>query len=186
MRIFIARHGQSEFNRMHKVCGLLDPDLSDLGRKQADELAERLHKEQQANQIKAILVSPLKRARQTAEPIEQKLGIKAVVVPELHERDFGIFDGVDISDPELSVMRDEPFVRLPGGESPADVARRVYDLLDKIRADYSYNVLLVCHGALSRIINTYFHSMTIDEYKGFMPPNCSLLEYDAEPFSNSV
>ena len=56
---------------MHKVCGIAEADLSDEGRKQAVELAIRLKSEQEKNKIEVILVSPLRRARDTAEPIEK-------------------------------------------------------------------------------------------------------------------
>ena len=69
MKIFIVRHGQTEWNKMHKVCGIAEADLSDEGRKQAVELAIRLKSEQEKNKIEVILVSPLRRARDTAEPI---------------------------------------------------------------------------------------------------------------------
>ena len=184
MKIFVARHGQTEWNKEHRICGVLESDLSEEGRRQAVELAERLKREQPENKIEAILVSPLRRARETARPIEEALGLKAVVIDDLHERDFGIYEGKDISDPGLMAVRDEPFFRLPGGESPADTARRAYNLLDRIRREYSSNVLLVCHGALMRVINTYFKSMTIEEYGSFTVSNCEVLEYETESLSN--
>ena len=182
MKIFIVRHGQTEWNKMHKVCGIAEADLSDEGRKQAVELAIRLKSEQEKNKIEVILVSPLRRARDTAEPIEKALGLKAEVVEDLHEMDFGTFDGKDWYDPEFRSLKDEPFMRFPGGESVVDAARRAYNLMDRIRSEYSQNVLLVCHASLIRIIDTYFNSRTFSEYREFSPSNCSLLEYEVDSF----
>ena len=180
MKIFAVRHGQSEWNAKRILCGTTDIPLTGEGRRQAEELAMKLKADEDKNQIKSILVSPLLRARETAEPIEKALGIKAIAVPELHERSFGIFEGKSICDPELLRIWNEPFYRLPGGESPADVASRIYPVLDRIRHDYNGNVLLVCHGALIRVIDTYFNARTMEEYKAFSPKNCTLVEYETE------
>lgn len=185
MKIFVARHGETICNRMHKVCGILEVDLSEEGKKQAEALAERLLKEKDRNKIEVILVSPLRRARETARPIEKALGIKAKVVEDLHEMNFGTFDGCDWYDPEFRKLKDEPFMRFPEGESVVDVARRVYNLIDRIRSEYNKNVLLVCHASMIRILDTYFHSKTLEEYKEFSPGNCSLQEYEVESFINN-
>ena len=178
MRIFVIRHGQSEWNKEHRICGIHESDLSEEGQRQAEELAGRISAEREKYAISRIFVSPLRRARETAAPIEKALGIKAEVIPELHERNFGIFEGTDVRDPEFVSKWNEPFYRMEGGESPLDIAVRIYPFLDKVIAENKSNILIVCHGALMRIIDTYFHSRTLEEYKSFTPANCSILEYE--------
>ncbi len=178
MKLFTVRHGETVWNVEHRVCGISDKELTERGREMAEEMAERLRADQERNRIGAILVSPLRRARDTAAPVEKALGIEAEVVEALHEVDFGIYEGVDWDDPGFRRIKAEPFVRFPGGESAAEAAARVYSLLDRVKAEYSCSVLLVCHATLMRIIDTYFHDRTLDEYMSFRPANCQIMEYE--------
>ena len=178
MRIFVARHGETEWNLRHKVCGISEADLTEKGKNQARALAEKLKAKQESSRIGAIIVSPLRRARDTASYIESALGIEAAVENDLHEMNFGAFEGADWDDPEFRAIRKEPFVRFPGGESAVSAAARVYALLDRIRREYSCNVLLICHGTLIKIIDTYFRNRTMEEYSSFRPGNCELITYE--------
>jgi probable phosphoglycerate mutase len=64
------------------------------------------------------------------------------------------------------------------GESLMQLAHRVYSVLDDIRRDYSgKNVLVVCHGGVCRVIETYFHDMTVKEFSGWFMDNCQIIEY---------
>src|SRR5690349_21420110 len=65
MRMIVVRHGESEWNRIHRYQGQADVALSDLGQRQAEALAQRLRNEP----LDAIYTSPLQRAARTAEAI---------------------------------------------------------------------------------------------------------------------
>ena len=69
-RLLLIRHGESTWNREHRVQGQLDPPLSDRGRHQASLLARRLS----ARRPEAIYSSDLKRAMETAAPLSAVLG----------------------------------------------------------------------------------------------------------------
>ena len=68
MRLIIVRHGESEWNRIHRYQGQLDAPLSDLGLRQAEALAERLKNET----IDYIYSSQLQRAALTAQAISRQ------------------------------------------------------------------------------------------------------------------
>ena len=87
--IVFARHGQTAPNREGLVLGRADPDLTEDGHRQADQLAATLATEP----VTAILASPLLRARQTAEPIGAACGIPVVVDERLIEIDWGTWEG---------------------------------------------------------------------------------------------
>lgn len=70
MKIYIARHGQTEWNKLNKICGLTDVDLTALGREQAGKLAEDL----KDKNISVIISSPLKRAMDTAGYVSGETG----------------------------------------------------------------------------------------------------------------
>lgn len=68
--------------------------------------------------------------------------------------------------------------KYPNGESMMQVAHRVYELLNEIKSNYSdKNVLLISHGGVCRIINTYFKDMTNDEFFYYTLNNAELVEY---------
>ena len=65
------------------------------------------------------------------------------------------------------------------GESLIQLAHRVYSALDDIIAEYrDKNVLIVSHGGVCRVIETYFNNMTTDEFSGWFMGNCQLIEYN--------
>ena len=87
--IVFARHGQTAPNRDGLVLGRADPELTDEGRRQAQQLAETLALEP----VTAILTSPLLRARQTAEAIAAACGLPVSVDQRLVEIDWGTWEG---------------------------------------------------------------------------------------------
>ena len=67
----------------------------------------------------------------------------------------------------------------PNGESFIELCKRVYEFLDEIKEQATKsNVLLVCHGAVCRAINTYFNEMSNDDIFYYQTENCQLLKYD--------
>src|SRR5574341_790027 len=76
MRIFLIRHGESEYNCYGRYTGQRDVPLSALGRRQAQQLARRLESEPLA----VIYSSPLQRARETAEAIPQGESLQQVAL----------------------------------------------------------------------------------------------------------
>ena len=91
MRILVARHGQTQWNALNKVCGRTDLPLTELGHAQARELARKLEHEG----IDLIIASPMIRARQTAQAVADLCGVPVLVDERLIEQNFGIFEGVD-------------------------------------------------------------------------------------------
>ena len=65
------------------------------------------------------------------------------------------------------------------GESLLQLTHRVYSALDDIIAEYSgRTVLLVTHGGVCRVIETYFNDMTNEQFSNWFMDNCGLLEYN--------
>lgn len=181
MYLFTVRHGESEWNVQRRICGMVDVALTDKGWVQAREAARVLKEQQQEYQIRHILVSPLLRARQTASCIEEALGLKAQIEGRIHEIDFGDLEGVGYEDPRYLSLRNEHFCRFPGGESMVDVAARLYPVLDALPTRFGgENVLLVCHGMMSRVIATYFASYTFQEFQLIRIRNCQIVRYEMD------
>lgn len=175
MKLYIARHGETEWNALNKICGRTDIPLNERGMEQAKLLAERL-----ANvPIDLIIASPMIRARQTAEAVAEKRGLSIMFDERLIEQNFGAFEGMDRGTPEYLANKRMFACRYPGGESQMDVAYRVYGFIEELKEKYpEKNVLLVCHGGVCRVVRTYFENMTNDEYFYFSEENANARVYE--------
>ena len=174
MKIFVARHGQTQWNAEYRVCGRTDLPLTEEGLCQAELLADRTEK----LGIDVIISSPMLRAVETAAPTGKRLGIPVMTDERLIEQDYGVYEGVRRDDPGFLANKRQFSVRYPGGESMMDVAFRVYSLLEEIRNNYpGKNVLLVCHGGVCRVIRTYFEDMTNEEFFSYSEENANVREY---------
>lgn len=180
MKLFVVRHGETDLNTRELACGVSEAFLTEKGRMQAQDLADRLSKDREKNNITALYVSPLKRAKDTASYIERALGLEAVQDDRLHEIDFGEFEGKSWRNPEFLYIHQNPFLRFPSGESFAEAVHRAYSLIDEVRQKHAphENILFVCHGILTTAIITYFRSLSQDELMHLEVKNCQLLEFD--------
>jgi ribonuclease H / adenosylcobalamin/alpha-ribazole phosphatase len=151
-RLLLLRHGQTEMSAQRRYSGRADPELTEVGHAHATALAAGIGSVDGADQVTAVLSSPLRRARQTAEPVAAALGLPVTDHAALIETNFGAWDGLTFAqarerDPEVHRrwLGDET-VRPPDGESFADVARRVAALRDELLVRYpTRTVLLVSH-----------------------------------------
>lgn len=172
--VYFVRHGQSQWNVEHKICGSTDIPLTDKGRDQARETAELIISEN----IKAdmILYSPLMRAAETAKIISEITGIPAVEEPLLIEQNFGKWEGTPRNGEQFQLEKKSFVIRYEGGESMLHLAQRIYNLLDRIKED-DKTYILVAHNGIARVYKSYFEEMTNDEYAAFGIRNCSILKY---------
>lgn len=173
-RIYVARHGQTQWNYEQKICGRTDLPLTDEGRHQAQILAEKAKN----LSLDVIIASPMLRAQQTAQAVAEATGFPILTDDRLIEQDYGIYEGKERHDPGFRANKRQFATRYPGGESMMDVAYRVYSLIEEIKAKYpDKNVLLVCHGGVCRLIRTYFEDMTNDEFFHYCEENANIREY---------
>ncbi len=153
-RIYLCRHGETEYNRKHVLQGQKDVELNERGDEQAEKLAERLEEKD----IDAVYSSDLKRASRTAEKIAEKTGAPHIEDERLRERSYGDFEGrhrssryeqIEEAD-ELDEWKPE------GGEDVHDVRARASELLDEIESDYpDGEIVMVAHGWVNRALLTY-------------------------------
>lgn len=175
MKLYVARHGETSWNKENKVLGRSDIPLNVKGMEQACELAIEFKK----IDIDRIIVSPLKRARVTGEIVAEAKGISVEIADELIEMDFGIYDGVDRLGEEFQKAKRRFFWRYEEGESYMDVAARVYPFITSLKEKYpNESILLVTHGGILRIINTYFNRIENEDFAKYAVPNCGYLEFE--------
>ena len=89
LTLLLARHGETDLNTEDRWQGRIDAPLNLAGQAQAQQLARDL-----PAGIDTIVASPMLRARQTAEPAAQRLGLPVAFDDDFRERDFGVFDGL--------------------------------------------------------------------------------------------
>jgi broad specificity phosphatase PhoE len=127
-RLLLLRHGQTDLSVQRRYSGHGDPELTELGSRQAAAAAARLAA---MPGIAAVLSSPLLRARQTAAAVAEATGAPLVIRDGLVETDFGAWEGLTFAearerDPEVhGAWLGSEHVAPPGGESFAAVGRRI-------------------------------------------------------------
>lgn len=157
-KLWLLRHGETEWSRSGQYTGLTDLPLTENGRVQAREAAKKLA----GVQFDAVFSSPSIRAVDTA-------GLAGFPDPEIlpyaHEWDYGEYEGVNSADiraknPGYLIWKDG----VPGGETLAQVAARADRVIERVQAGCGTdadrspdatpleNVLLVAHGHFLRVL----------------------------------
>jgi broad specificity phosphatase PhoE len=154
--ILLARHGETEWNRIGRWQGSTDIPLSDVGRAQARALGERLR----GRGIARLHASHLSRAKETADIIAAVLNLPPPLVDErLRERGYGCFEGLtrdeclvqfpDVWERYMADRRATP----PDAEPQSDIVARVTAAMHGIAvaamAD-GESVLVISHGGAIR------------------------------------
>ena len=145
-RIFLLRHGATEWSVSGRHTGRTDIALTEEGRRQAERLRARLARER----FGLVLVSPLKRARETAELAG--FGDAAEVDPDLVEWDYGDYDGRTAAE----IRQERPgwtpwHDGFPGGETLEQMAARAARVVARVR-DAEGDVALFAHGHILRVV----------------------------------
>lgn len=170
--LYFVRHGQTIWNVENKICGATDIALTEEGHRQAEELGEEIRR--QGIKADVILYSPLIRAADTARHISEITGIPARVEPRLKEQNFGKYESTPRNGKEFQEAKRQFISGYEGGESMFRLAQRIYNLLDEIRDDKEEKTyILVAHNGIARVVNSYFHEMTNEEYASFGIKNVS-------------
>ncbi|NNE69908.1 MAG: histidine phosphatase family protein [Rhodothermales bacterium] len=177
--LYMARHGQTEYNRQRRMQGRsVDASLNETGLRQGAALAARMEGEA----LDAVYCSTLARARETAELLAEPHGIKPVLLPDLAEMAWGTLEGTPIDD-HLEYLQNlgsrwragQFGDRVGGAESILDVERRarsVFSYLGATHAD-GERIFVVTHGRFMRVLLS------------IIVPGASLKDMDEFPHSNT-
>ena len=177
MKIYSTRHGQTSYNKQEIILGTTDIELDETGEQQAKALAERIA---ELGTIDIIIASPMKRAQKTARAVAERCGLDIVTEERFREWDYGSYEGKSRFTEGFAENKVNFAVRMgKSGESLLQLTHRVYSALDDIIAEYGdRTVLLVTHGGVCRVIETYFNDMTNEQFSNWFMDNCGLLEYN--------
>jgi len=179
-RIFLVRHGETEWNRIRRFQGRSDIPLSREGKEQADSLALVLKDES----LTAIYSSPLVRAVETARIIKTfHPSTPLLEEPGLVEMDLGEFDGMEAPHwaeryPDfLKAWWENPAdLRMPGGENLKEVQTRAMEALDRISQSHPVeSTLLICgHNFVNLTILCHAMEISLNRFRDLRQETASL------------
>ena len=183
--LYLARHGQTDWNCQGRYQGQIDIPLNDRGREEARSLAEKL----QQSRPTAVWASDLSRARETAAIVAAPHNLPVQIHPGLREMHFGSWQGltwqqIEQSFPEACSMWivDSLGYNIPGAESVGEMEQRFKQALREICGKYpGGTVFVVTHGGpMSRLLS----ELAADEFWEMLQGNCacSLLRFCRDQF----
>ena len=172
---YFVRHGETVWNVENKICGATDSALTVKGHEQAVETGKKIL--EQGIKADVILTSPLSRAYDTAKHISDITGIPLEVEPRLVEQNFGKYESTPRDGAEFHEAKKDMASRFDTGESMLQVAQRIYNLIDDIKAGDRV-CILVAHNGIVRMVETYFREMNNEEFSSCGIRNCEIKRYD--------
>jgi len=112
--------------------------------------------------------------------VAEATGLPARCEPRLREQCFGRYEGTPRDGAEFRISKTHFADRYGDGESMMQLAQRIYNLLDELRQDEDKTYLLVAHNGIARVVESYFHDMTNEDYAAAGIKNCEMVEYRFE------
>ena len=168
-RIITVQHTQSEHHINGMVGSWTDWNLTELGKKQADQIAAKLEQELAGKEV-VLYTSDLKRAKQTADSIADRLRIVPIERTELRERNLGKCCGKSVQWLRENLECQEKTIddRLfSDAESRRDEWNRLRPFFDRMIAEDSENVIIVSHGDLLSVFNAMFLGLEAESLNSF-------------------
>lgn len=149
MKLYIIRHGQTDWNVQGRIQGRQDIPLNAAGRSQAQMLAKGMEK----RPVTAIYSSPQLRAMETAKALAGNQGVEVIPLPELVEIGYGDWEGRTASDiltKERKLYEEwwqhPATVAPPGGETLNQVDARCKKAWEQIKGEIKGDTAVVAHG----------------------------------------
>lgn len=191
--MFLVRHGETVWHAENRYAGAdSDVDLTDRGRRQADALAGWAADAR----LDHLVVSPVRRARETAAPVEVATRLVAHVAHDLREVGFGTAEGrstaeLEHADPAaLARFREDPAAYpFPGAEPPVDAAARGAACLRRLASEHpGERVLVVAHNTLLRLALCDLLGLRVGDYRRTFPrlENAALCEVGLDPVAGTA
>lgn len=185
MILYVVRHGETEWNRLHKVQGQTDIPLNDYGRHLARETAEGM----KSLKIDLAYTSPLSRARETAEIILEGRNVPLIEDKRIQEFSFGSFEGMycggkneDPKSVEFNRFFSDTGNYIPArqtGETIDHLYERTGDFLNWLCSQEQLqdkSILVSTHGAaMTALLNRIKGNVSVAGFwRDEVPPNCAV------------
>lgn len=175
MILYFTRHGESEWNLIHRIQGQHDSPLTKRGIQMARQLKKRL----KGLEFDRCYVSPLGRAMQTAAILTEGTAVVPIPDERIREVNLGETEGLIMEElrPDLlHAFYHEPQHFYPrGGEGYEAAFARVSDLMRELETEDGC-VLLVAHALILRLIRLYLLELPLSEMMNVHTPGCCFCE----------
>lgn len=188
MKLYIIRHGETDWNKQKKLQGQSDTELNEYGIELARITGEAL----KDIHFDYIYSSPLKRAYRTAELIRGERELPIITDDRLKEIGFGINEGVraELITQDFHYFFDAPekYVPAEGGETYEQLCTRSRDFIDSVIVPLSLKepdaaALITAHGALNKSIMIYLNHLQIKNmWDGVFQKNCCVNIFEINGF----
>jgi 2,3-bisphosphoglycerate-dependent phosphoglycerate mutase len=176
LRIYLARHGETDWNLEHRTQGQTDIPLNATGKRQAAELRTRM----EGIPLEAVYSSALSRSIETADVARGTTRLTSV--PGLNERNFGKFQTLPDNDPEFLRRRVLPDDPLDGGESVNAFYNRVRTTIEDIRQQRPTGIILIVgHLETNRMILRSLFNLTAEQAFSINQANNELYMIEIRP-----
>ena len=189
LRFFLVRHGETAENARMRYLGTRDEPLTENGMRQALQVADVLSQ----LPIAVIISSPMRRAADTAAPIQKACGVVLRLDRRLAEGSFGRWEGLsraevlDLGNPDAELLarwESDPSCAPPGGESINDVQKRVIRLVEELKEEFAgSSVVLVSHvGPIKALLAAALGVSPQASRRLFLDPGTiSVIEWSPHP-----
>lgn len=185
MKVYLVRHGETEWNRQCRLQGQSDIELNEIGIELAEITAEAL----KDIEFEAIFSSPLKRAYKTAEIFKGDRDLEIVTDKRLLEINFGEREGHGIpgrdddeGDPIYNFeFAPDSYIPPEGGESFDDIYQRTADFWDNVIVPLEKRyktVLIIGHGCMNRTIINRLMDNPLKDFWNVKLDNCAVTLID--------
>lgn len=184
MKIYLMRHGETDYNKRGLIQGSLDIPLNEFGIRLAELTRDGFRKE--GLLFDKAYCSPLIRAKQTADILLDGQSTPITYDDRICEMNFGEGEGILLKDisikPEYQnidyLFHDpEKYVATKMGESYEALFARVKDFLEQeiYPKENTYeNVLVCCHGGIIRAFLAFLKKLELSQFWNNHQPNCSV------------
>jgi probable phosphoglycerate mutase len=178
-RVCFVRHGETDWNIEQRMQGHIDLALNARGEAQAAAAGRYFL----ARQADALYTSDLQRARQTAQPIAQALGLAPIPLPALRERNFGRCEGLTFAeiaarhadDARAIHTRDPDYAAPQGGESRRQHETRILGCVDQLVGNHcGQTLVVVTHGGVLDVIYRRALGLPCDAPRDYPIPNAGI------------
>ena len=176
MKIYYVRHGQTDLNLAKKMQGGgTEKELNETGVSQA----YNTKKELENVKYDLVICSPMKRAKQTAEIINEGRDIPIITDERIRERKLGDYEGRDVTEEmENNIWDYKLNYNIPNGENLHDFEKRIDEFFDYIKEKYhDKSVLIVAHGGIAKVIKAHLYGMPESQNLAEISMNnCEIIE----------
>lgn len=185
MKLFLIRHGQTDWNIRGKIQGSCDIELNDNGLIQAENLSNMIIENKY--KFSKIFSSPQIRAIKTAEILSVATNVEYIATEGLEEINLGEWEGLSWIEVKEKYpteynewYRNRRYTKPPKGESYQEMINRVLAAIIKIINENSEDVAIVTHSAIIMCLQCYLTNTNFEEMTKFKTDNISITEIDSD------